>query len=99
MSFVRQDRLPADPNVDPDIPPDLAVEVVSRSDTFGAVSTKVRQYLDAGVRVVWMINPDLRTVDIYQPGIPRIALNEGDLLTGDPVVLGFSMSVAALFAW
>ncbi len=99
VTFVRQDRLPVDPNVDPDIPPDLAVEVVSRTDTFGAASTKVRQYLGAGVRMVWMINPDLRTVDIYQPGVPRIALNEGDLLIGDPVAPGFAMPVAALFDW
>ncbi len=99
VTFVRQDRLPADPNVDPDIPPDLAGEVVSRSDTFGAVSINVRQYLDAGVRMVWMINPDLRTVDVYQPSVPRLALNEGDLLAADPVIPGFSMPVAALFDW
>jgi len=99
VTFVRQDRLPADPNVDPDIPPDLAVEVVSRSDTFGAVSINVRQYLDVGVRMAWTVNPDLRAVDVYQPGVPRIGLNEGDLLTGDPVVSGFAMPVAGPFDW
>src|SRR5437764_15495246 len=74
-SFIRRERLPKDPNVDPDIPPDLAVEVISRTDTFGAVNLKVKQYLDAGVRMVWLINPDLKTVDVYQPGAPSRRFN------------------------
>ncbi len=57
------------------MPPDVAVEVVSRTDTFGAVNLKVKQYLDAGVRMVWLINPDLRTVDVYQPGEPSRRFN------------------------
>lgn len=99
MTFIRRDRLPKDPNVDPDMPPDLAVEVVSRTDTFGIVSTKVKQYLDAGVRMVWLINPDLRTVDVYQPGEPSQRCNERDMLEGDSVIPGFALPVSELFTW
>ena len=96
-SFIRRDRLPKDPNVDPDMPPDLAVEVVSRTDTFGTVNLKVKQYLDVGVRMVWLINPDLRTVDVYQPGAPSQRFNAGDTLVGDPVIPGFALPVSDLF--
>jgi len=98
-SFIRRDRLPKNPNVDPDLPPDLAVEVVSRTDTFGTVNLKVTQYLDVGVRMVWLINPDLRTVDVYQPGEPSQRFNAGDTLVGDPVIPGFALPVSELFTW
>ncbi len=98
-SFIRRDRLPKDPNVDPDMPPDVAVEVVSRTDTFGTVNLKVTQYLDVGVRMVWLINPDLRTVDVYQPGEPSQRFNAGDTLVGDPVIPGFALPVSELFTW
>ncbi len=98
-SFIRRERLPKDPNVDPDMPPDVAVEVVSRTDTFGAVNLKVTQYLDVGVRMVWLINPDLRTVDVYQPGEPSRRFNAGDTLAGDPVIPGFALPVSELFTW
>ncbi len=94
-SFIRRDRLPKNPNVDPD----LAVEVVSRTDTFGTVNLKVTQYLDVGVRMVWLINPDLRTVDVYQPGEPSQRFNAGDTLVGDPVIPGFALPVSELFTW
>ncbi len=98
-SFIRRDRLPKNPNVDPDMPPDVAVEVVSRTDTFGTVNLKVTQYLDVGVRMVWLINPDLRTVDVYQPGEPSRRFNAGDTLVGDPVIPGFTLPVSELFTW
>jgi len=98
-SFIHRDRLPKDPNVDPDMPPDVAVEVVSRTDTFGTVNLKVKQHLDVGVRMVWVINPDLQTVDVYQPGAPSRRFNVGDTLVGDPVIPGFALPVSDLFTW
>ncbi len=98
-SFIRRERLPKDPNVDPDMPPDVAVEVVSRTDTFGTVNLKVKQYLDVGVRMVWLINPDLKTIDVYQPGEPSRRFNIGDSLVGDPVIPGFALPVSELFTW
>lgn len=99
VSFIRRDRLPKDPNVDPDMPPDVAVEVVSRTDTFRIVNLKVKQYLDVGVRMIWLINPDLKTVDAYQPDEPSRRFNINDTLTGDPVIPGFALPVSELFTW
>ncbi len=98
-SFIRRERLPRNLNVDADMPPDLAIEVVSRTDTFGSVNLKVTQYLTVGVRMVWLINPDLQTVDLYQPDQPSRRYNVGDTLVGDPVIPGFALPVADLFAW
>ena len=48
--------------------PDLAVEVVSPTDTLEEVEEKVDDYLDAGARSVWVVNPRRRTVTVYRPG-------------------------------
>src|SRR5436305_14622753 len=52
LAFVRKDRLPGNLDTDADFAPDLAVEVVSASATFGDVDPKVRQYLDSGLRLI-----------------------------------------------
>jgi Putative restriction endonuclease len=70
VSFVRAGRVPpqAERSAFPELAPDLAVEVLSRweHDHPGAVLQKVGQYLDAGVRVVWVIDPQARSVVVYQ---------------------------------
>lgn len=54
-----------------DLAPDLVVEVISPSDSRRAVATKVREYLDAGVRLVWVVDPQARTVTVHYPGRER----------------------------
>lgn len=96
LAFVRGDRLPADLDVDADFAPDLAVEIVSGSDTFGDVAAKVRQYFASGVQLVWIIDPLLRTVSAHTPhGHPLLYIGTDDLV-GDPVLPGFRVSVASL---
>jgi Uma2 family endonuclease len=97
LTWVRADRLPADLNVDPDSPPDLAVEIVSRSDTHANTDARVRQYLASGVSMVWIIDPWLRTVIVYRPRAHSLILEEPDMLSGDPIIPGFAIPVAALF--
>ena len=75
------------------------MEVVPRTDTFGTVNLKVKQYLDVGMRMVWLINPDLRTVDVYQRDEPSRRFNVGDTLIGDPAIPGFTLPIAELFTW
>jgi len=97
LAFVRRDRLPDDLDVDADFAPDLAVEIVSGSDTFGDVAAKVRQYFASGVELVWIIDPLLRIVSAHTPqGHPALYTQADDLL-GDPVLPGFQVSVATLF--
>ena len=79
------------------IPPDLAIEVISPSDILSRIVGKVFAYLDAGTRVVWIIEPISKTVTVYQSETDIKILTCEDTLTGGEVVPGFSCPVAQLF--
>lgn len=97
LAFVRKDRLPANLDTDADFAPDLAVEVVSGSDTFGEVDAKVRQYLASGVSIVWLIDPLLRTVMVHSAIRPPQLRTDADDLSGDPVLPHFRVPVSQIF--
>lgn len=97
VAFVRKDRLPSNLNTDADFAPDLAAEVVSGSDTFGDVGAKVRQYLDSGVRLVWLIDPVMRTVTAHAPNARPRLFTDADDLAGDPVLPGLRIPVQQIF--
>lgn len=99
-AFVRADRLP--PIEEQQgflrLAPDLAVEAVSPFDRATEVEAKVAMYLEAGVRLVWVIHPRSRRVTVYQPDREARLLREGDELDGGEVLPGFRLAVAELFA-
>lgn len=78
-------------------PPDLAAEIVSPSDRYTEVEQKVRMWLDAGCRLVWVIDSALRSITVYRPGPQTRILSEQDTLDGEDVVPGFKCVVAELF--
>jgi Uma2 family endonuclease len=78
--------------------PDLVVEVVSPSDTVGNVEEKVKEWLEAGVRMVWVVSPKLRTVTVYRSLTEIVMLTEKDILEGGDCVPGFQLAVAKIFA-
>jgi Uma2 family endonuclease len=78
--------------------PDLAVEVSSPTDSHASVEKKIARYLDDGVRLVWLIEPETQTVTIYTPGSKQLTrLSADDTLTGGEIVPGFEVAVAGLF--
>jgi Uma2 family endonuclease len=77
--------------------PDLAVEVLSPSDAPAEVRTKVAEYLAAGTRLVWVVDPESRTVTVYPSLFAPRVIGEGDLLDGFDVVPGFSVRVGEVF--
>lgn len=77
--------------------PDLVVEIVSPSDTLPAVRDKVQEWLDAGVRLVWVVNPKRRSVTEYAPKSQPRVLGVGDTLDGGAVLPGFMLAVADIF--
>lgn len=98
VAYVSPELLAAD---DPDKPfydgaPVLAVEVLSPSDTHGALVEKINAYLDAGV-VVWVVDPDFRTVRIHRPGEEPVMLNVSQDLPADPYLPGFRAPLATFF--
>lgn len=76
--------------------PNLAVEVVSPDDTWAEVQEKVDEYLAAGTQLVWVLYPDKRTVHVIRPDAPTAILRPGDVLTGEPVLPGFTLPVDQL---
>jgi Uma2 family endonuclease len=100
VSFIRSGRLPAEQFTQGHcrIAPDLAVEVVSPNDLHEELMRKLEDYFDVGVSLVWVVEPDLRSVTVYEsPGRTSQRLRDADELTGDPVLPGFRCRVEQLF--
>ena len=77
--------------------PDLVVEIVSPSDRRTAVNDKALMWLRYGARLVWVVRPDARAVDVHREGSPVVALGEDDALDGMDVLPGFSCAVRDIF--
>lgn len=101
VSFIAWERfpnrtLPAEPM--PDLVPDLAVEVMSASNTAAEMTRKLREYCTAGVQLIWYVYPEQRTVQVYtSPHDVRI-LQEDDILDGGTVLPGFQVTIRDWFA-
>lgn len=78
--------------------PDLAVEVISPGDGYADVEEKVFDWLDAGTKVVVVINPRQRSATVYKSQTDIVALAEGDVLDGGDVVPGFELAIREIFA-
>ena len=98
IAFISTDRIPNDPSQASPVPPDLAIEVVSPSDTMHRIHEKVYAYLAAGTQLVWVLAPHDKTVTAYRSETDIVPLTRKDILTGEEVVKGFSCQVAELFA-
>jgi Uma2 family endonuclease len=88
-------RVPDDPI--PQLAPDLAVEVLSRTNTRAEMERKRQDYFTAGVDLVWLVDPDRRSVTTFTSAEESREL-EQDTLDGGQVLPGFSLPLATLFA-
>jgi Uma2 family endonuclease len=77
--------------------PDLAVEVISPSDTYTEVEEKVAEYLQAGAKAVWVVNPRRRTITLYHSLSDITILTEHDTLEGGDLLPGFRCRVSEVF--
>jgi len=89
-------RMPTDPV--PQLVPDLAVEILSPSNTPAEMERKRREYFQAGVRLVWIVNADTRTVAVYTSPENPVVLSQSETLDGGAVLPGFSLSLTEYFA-
>lgn len=101
VSFIRWERLPARQSPKPPIyaeAPDLAVEILSQGNTAEEMERKLREYFQAGTRLVWFIEPKTRTARAYTAAGAWTEIGaDGSLLGGD-VLPGFELPLARLFA-
>jgi Uma2 family endonuclease len=100
IAFVSQRRVEEAGDVQGYWPgaPDLAVEVVSPGDTYTEVEEKVEDYLQAGSKAVWVVNPQRRTIAVYRSLSDVVILTERDILDAGEVVPGFRCRVNEIFA-
>ncbi|HKB04201.1 MAG TPA: Uma2 family endonuclease [Gemmataceae bacterium] len=77
--------------------PDLAVEIVSRTNTFEEVIEKMQEYFRAGSRLVWVVIPGPSEVYAYTSPTATHIYTRTDELPGDPVLPGFRLPLAKLF--
>ncbi len=98
IAFVRRSRADAEltekfwPGA-----PDLAVEVLSPSDTLFDLEDRVGDLLRAGALLVWLVHPRRRTVTVHRPDQPPRVLAETEALDGEDVITGFSSPLSRLF--
>lgn len=100
LSFVRWERLPGRKLPDepvPDLAPDLAVEVLSASNTASEMARKLRDYFRAGVRLVWFLDPKRRSAEVYTALDTKVALTEADTLDGGDVLPGLALPLRRVF--
>jgi len=82
----------------PALAPDLAVEILSSSNTPGEMARKRQEYFAAGVQVVWQIDPNTRTVEVYTTPEQSTVLRETQILAGGTALPGFVLPLHELFA-
>lgn len=98
VAFVSKGRLPKTRSPIPTLGPDLAVEIFSESNTASEMAGKLVEYFQSGTRLAWIIDPERRTVAIYQhPDAVFATRGEHELLDGGEVLPGLSFPVAELF--
>ena len=101
VAFVSRERLPGGRVPEepiPSIAPDLAVEVLSESNTKREMARKCNEYFDAGVRLVWIVDPKTSTVAVFTGPEEFKVLNQDQTLDGGEVLPGFTLSLRELFA-
>lgn len=100
VSFVRREQMPDGPKARgfTRFAPDLAVEVISPNELALDVDNKIHEYLEAGVQLVWKVNPDAKLIAVHRASGSDSRLGIDDELSGENVIPGFRFNVGELFA-
>lgn len=100
VAFISWERLP-DRSIPkepiPDLVPDLVIEVLSASNTEAEMTRKLHEYLEAGTRLVWYVDPASRAVRVYESPESETLLRETDQLDGGAVLPGLRIDLSRLF--
>ena len=99
IAFFSSEKAPPDVRVTgyAEIAPDLVVDLAAAVARRREINDKALMWLRYGVRLVWVVHPDTRTVDVHHDGAPVSALTTNDALDGMDVLPGFSCTVSEIF--
>jgi Uma2 family endonuclease len=81
----------------PPLAPDFVAEIRSKSDPLDDVQDKMREYVENGVRLGWLLDPETQRVWIYRPGIEAEVLESPQMVSGDPVLPGFVLKLDTIW--
>ena len=100
VAFVRTERIPpkGEQKKFAELAPDLVVEVISPSDRMADLRAKIEEYLDAGVKLIWVVDPGTDSVTEYRPDAAPVNLGSSAELAGRDVLPGFRCKVSEFFA-
>jgi Uma2 family endonuclease len=99
VAFISRERLPdPEPLGYPALAPDLVVEVLSPGDRPGETLAKVGDWLNAGSRLVWVVDPGRRVARVYRQDGSETLITERAVLHGEDVVPGFACSLASILS-
>ena len=100
-AWIQRDRLTTVPREQQErflpLCPDFAIELRSPSDTIDAAQAKMREYLENGLRLGWLIDPFARRVYVYRPGVDVQMLDDPDGVDGTPVLPGFRLDLSVVW--
>ena len=97
VAFISRDRLPSpEPIGYPELAPDLVVEVLSPGDRPGETLAKIADWLSAGTRLVWLIDPARRAARVYRADGSATMVAADGVLDGEDVVTGFICRLEAI---
>ena len=99
IAFTSAEKIPLNARITgyAEVAPDLVVEVTSPSDSRREVHDKARMWLSHGVRLVWVVHPETRTVDVYRADGDAATIADHDTLDGLDVLPGFTCAVSDVF--
>jgi Uma2 family endonuclease len=100
-SWIRNDRWNAlgesERNQFASIVPDFVTELRSPSDSLRELRAKMREYIEVGVRLGWLIDPSTRSVEVYRPGKDVERIENAETVSGDPELPGFLLDLKAVW--
>lgn len=97
VAYWSKERLPVVPVGFIDVAPDLVVEVLSPSNTSKEIREKIKEYFEKGVKMVWVVAPEDRTLTIYRVPDEGRLLHDSATVTGEDILPGFTCKVSELF--
>ena len=77
--------------------PDFVIELRSRSDSLSQLQSKMQEYLNSGLRLGWLINPQKKQVEIYRQNQPLEKVSLPTTLSGEDVLPGFILDLSAIW--
>jgi Uma2 family endonuclease len=81
----------------PPLSPDFVIELRSATDEVETLQVKMQEYMENGVRLGWLINPQQRQVEVYRQGQPKETLNSPSSLSEEDVLAGFILDLSRIF--